>query len=139
AVCDGATGVAGGAATAAAPAGAPRRDQAADRNRQLLPAPLDGDAPQAVLPTGGAIEVARPGDALVVDAEDAVAALEAKTLRQRAVGHIDDHHATGGGVEPQLLGQGRREIGDLRAGERRARANDQLVARRLGRGLERDG
>src|SRR5262245_52899245 len=99
---------------AAAPTVDRGQDLAAEHHRQLLAAALDGDAPQAVLPTGGAIEVARPGDALVVDAEDTVAALEAKTLRHRAVGHVDDHDAAGGGVEPQLLSQGPRRIGDFR-------------------------
>ena len=39
------------------------------------------------------------------------------------------------GIEPQFVGERRREIGDLDAHERRARADHDLLARRLRRGL----
>src|SRR5262245_6824903 len=73
------------------------RDHAltAEHHRQLLAAALDGDPPQASSLAGGAIEVARACNAFIVDAEDAVAALEAEILCQRAVGDLDDHHAAG--------------------------------------------
>ena len=44
----------------------------------------------------------------------------------------------GGGIEPQLLGERGRQIGDLGAQERRARADHELLARRFPARSERD-
>ena len=87
---------------------------------------------------GGLLQVAGLGDLDAVDREQDVAALEAELLGQRAVGNVDHDHALGRGVEPQLIGQRRREVGHLGAAERRARLDQDFIARQLRRGLERD-
>ena len=55
----------------------------------------------------------------------------------RAVGEIGHHDAFGVGIEPQFVGDRRRDVGDLGALERRARRQDDLVAAGVGRGLQR--
>jgi len=95
----------------------------------LLAAAHDGDAPQSALLAGDALEVAGLGDVGVVDGKHEVAALEPKALCKRAIGDVDDDHALGSRVEPQIVGERRRQVGDLGALERRRRRNDELVMR----------
>ena len=87
---------------------------------------------------GDLFQIAGLGDLVAVDREHDVAALEAELLRQRAVGDVDHDHALGRRIEPQLVGQRRRQVGDLGAEERRARFDQDLVARHFRRGFERD-
>ena len=76
-------------------------------------------------------------DALAVDRHDDVAALEAEIAGIGAVVDVEDDDAVVGILELQFVGQRRRQVGDLGAGERRTRADGDLVARRLRRGLQR--
>ena len=54
-----------------------------------------------------------------------------------AVGEIDHHDALGLGIQMQLVGKRRRDVGDLGALERRARGEHDFVAVGVGRGLQR--
>ena len=69
-------------------------------------------------------------DALVVHRHDDVAAPEADIAGIGAGVDVEDDDAAVDIAELQLVGQRRREIGDLGAEERRARADGDLVARR---------
>src|SRR5208282_1744692 len=100
---------------------------------------LDGDAP---LPSAGAYDVIEIGgfrDLLVIDRDHDVALLEADRLRRRAVGDADDDDALALRIEPQLVGERRRKVGDGGAAERRTRADFHFVAWRFGNALQRDG
>ena len=68
-------------------------------------------------------------DLLIVDREDDVALLEAELCASDAVGDIDHDNALGEGVEPQFVGERRRNVGDLRALERRARGRCTISSR----------
>ena len=66
-------------------------------------------------------EIAGLGDLLVVDGQDDVALLESDIGGRAAIGEIGHHDAFGVGIQMQLVGHRRRDIGDLGALERRAR------------------
>ena len=76
-------------------------------------------------------------DLLIVDREDDIALLESDAGGRSVIGKIGHHHAFGGGIEVQLVGHRRRDVGDLGALERRARGQHDLVAAGVGRGLQR--
>ena len=57
-------------------------------------------------------------------------------LRRRAVGDADDHDAVALQVEPQLIGQRRRQVSHGGAEERRPRADLDLLARHVRRDLQ---
>ena len=73
------------------------------------------DWPRRLLQIGGL------GDLLVVHGEDDVALLEADIGGGGIVGELGDDDALGIGIEMQLVGDRRRDVGDLGALERRAR------------------
>src|SRR5262245_15363250 len=95
-----------------------RASLSAQHDRHLLSAAPNGDAPDPALLGGGAFEIARLGNLLIVHGEDDVALAEAKTLRRRAIGDVDYDHAFGRRIEPQLVGDRRGDVGHPRAGER---------------------
>ena len=83
------------------------------------------------------VEIAGLADLLVVDRKDDVALLEADAGGGAAIGEIDHHDALGLGIQMQLVGDRRRNVGDLGALERRARGEHDFVAVGIGRGLQR--
>src|SRR5208283_3614522 len=115
-----------------------RAHSSTEYDRYLLAAALDGDAP---LPSAGAydaIEIGGFRDLLVIDRDHDVALLETDRLRRRAVGNADDDDAFALRIEPQLVGERRRKVGDGGPAERRTRADLHFVARRFGNALQRD-
>ena len=79
---------------------------------------------------GDAREIVRRSICSPLTDDDDVAALEAEIAGIGAVVDVEDDDAVVGALELQFVGQRRRQIGDLGAGKRRARADGDLVARR---------
>ena len=111
--------------------GMQRAASSAEHRGDLPAAAAQDDAPGAVRLGGDAREVARLLDALIVHRHDDVAAPEADIAGIGAVIDVEDDDAVVGVAQLQFVGQRRRQIGDLGAGERRARADGDLVARHI--------
>ncbi len=95
----------------------------------LLPAAHQHQPPLAAFLLGDLIEIARLLDRLVVHGDDDIATPEAQTLRRRAIGDVENGDTFGAGIEPQFVGQRRRQITYLHAREGRARLDDDLFTR----------
>ena len=110
----------------------------AKHHGNLLAAAHNGDAPLMAAGRDDAFEIGGLVDLLTVDRHDNVALAEADRLRLRAVGDVGDDDALGLRIEPQFVGQSRRQIGDRGAEERRMRLDLDFLARRIGQARERD-
>ena len=85
-----------------------------------------------------ALKIARFRDFRVVDREHEIAALETQALRRRTIGDFDNHHPLSGRIDPKIVRQRRRQIGNLGALEWRRGGNDQFIVRGVGRSFERE-
>src|SRR6185437_13887127 len=101
----------------------------AEGRGNALAAALDGDPPGPGRRLADLLEIAGLVDPLAIDVDDDVAGAEAERGGGGVVRHVDDHHAGLGTLQLHLVGQRRRQIGNARAGEGRAAADVDLVAR----------
>ena len=85
-------------------------DSSAERDVDLLAAAHHRDAPDPLALFDGSLEIAGPGDLLVVHRQDDIALLEADLAAVPSSARSVDHDAFGVGIEMQFVGDRRRKL-----------------------------